>query len=299
MNWIVSALFAQSVITVVIFIDKYIVSKEVNDYRGMPIYTTIMGFVAGAVFWIISGFPILALRDAIIVIATGMLTIWAAALYFEAVSLEDASKLTLLFQMSPAFTLIMAVLFLKENISFSQLLGFVLIFGAAIWVSVEKGNQKFKLSRTFWLILIVDLMWAVAAILIKFALDANSFAKILSFESWGLGIGGTILYFGFSSIRDAFHESIRTVRRRALGIMFANEGIFVIAKSINYFAYSIGPAALVSVVGSTSVFFGILYGLVLTLFVPKLIKENILTEEMSKKLFAAIMLISGLWLVYK
>ena len=142
-------------------------------------------------------------------------------------------------------------------------------------------------------------MWAVAAILIKFALDANSFAKILSFESWGLGIGGTILYFGFSSIRDAFHESIRTVRRRALGIMFANEGIFVIAKSINYFAYSIGPAALVSVVGSTSVFFGILYGLVLTLFVPKLIKENILTEEMSKKLFAAIMLISGLWLVYK
>lgn len=299
MNWIIPALLAPTVYTVVTFVDKYIVSKEVKDYRGMPIYGTIMGFIVGTAFWIITGFPTLSSRDALIVITTGMVTIWSAALYFEAVSLDDASKLTLLFQMSPVFTLIMAVLFLGEHVSFAQLLGFILILVASIWVSLKKGVRELKLSRTFWLILIVDFMWAIAAILIKFAIDANSFVKILSFESWGLGIGGTILYLFFPTIRNAFNESVRNVRKIALVVMFANEGVFVIAKSITFFAYSIGPAALVSVVGSTSVFFGILYGLLLTLFVPKLIKENITREELSKKLVAALILFAGLWLVYK
>lgn len=299
MRWIVPALLAPAVYTVVNFIDKYIVSKEVKDYRGMPIYGTIMGFIVGTIFWIITGFPLLPLKDALIVFATGTLTIWGAALYFKAISLEDASKLILLFQSTPIFTLILAFLLLGEKISLLQFGGFILILTAIFAVSMEKGKTEIRVSETFWLIVLVNIMWALGGVLIKFAIGVNSFTKILSYESWGLGIGGALLYLIFPGTRNAFNESIRTVRKKALAIMFLNELIFVIAKSITFFAYSIGTASLVSVVGSTQVFFGIVYGYLLTVFAPKIIKEDISKKELLKKIASAMVLLMGLWMVYK
>src|SRR5205085_12378759 len=132
---------------------------------------------------------------------------------------------------------------------------FILIMCAVLGVAFEREVREIRLSPSLFLILIVDLMWAVSAILIKFAVEANSFSKILSYESWGIGLGGIILYVLFPSIRSAFHESYTSVRRVALGVMFINEGMFVISKSLIFFAYSIGPVALVSIVGSAQVFF--------------------------------------------
>ena len=298
MNWLIPALVAPVLYTPLTFVDKFIVSKIVKDYRGMPIYGTIMGFVVGTVFWFITGFPYLPPKDALIVITTGCLTIWSAYFYFKAVSLEEASKLTLLFQMSPIMTLILAFLFIGERISLFQLIGFILILGSVIGVSIEKEQFKISLSPALLLIFVVDVMWAAAAVLIKAAMDANSFAEILSYESWGLGIGGTILYFLVRDVRDAFNLSIRTIRKRFLAVMFLNEGVFVLAKAITYFAYSIGSASLVSVVGSTSVFLGILYGVVLTLLLPTYIREDISRPSLFKKGAAALVLFIGLWFVY-
>ena len=81
--------------------------------------------------------------------------------------------------------------------------------------------------------------------------------------------------------------------------MFSNEIIFVIGKSITFYAYTIGTATLVSVVGSTQVFFGIIFGLLLTKFAPKILKEDVSTRELTKKIVSAVALFVGLWLVYK
>lgn len=299
MNWIIPAIAAPAVYTIVNFIDKYIVSKQVKDYRGMPIYGTIVGFIIGTIFWIATGFPTLDLKDTIIVLLTGVLTIWGAYFYFEAMASDEASKLILWFQMTPVFILIMASIFLRETLSFQQLFGFLIVLSSVIAVSLENGVGGFRLSRNFLLIMLVNLMWGAGAILIKFAIGANSFSKILSYESWGLGLGGLILYLFVPHIRNAFLESFRKVSKTVLTVMFINEGFFVIAKSLTFFAYSLGPASLVSIVGSTQVFFGILYGYVLTIFLPKIIKEDISREKLTKKIFFAILSFLGLWLVFR
>ena len=299
MNWLLPAFAAPALYTPLTFVDKFIVSKVIKDYRGMPMYGAIMGLVVGTLFWFITGFPYLPPKDALIVIATGCLTIWSAYFYFWAVTFEEASTLTLLFQMSPIITLVFAFLFLGERISLLQLIGFVLILSSVVGVSIDRPALKISLSPALLLVLVVDAMWAAAAVLIKAAIDANSFAKILSYESWGLGLGGMVLYALFRGIRDAFNASIGTIRRRFLAVMFLNEGVFVLAKSITYYAYSIGSASLVSVVGSTSVFFGILYGVVLTLLIPTYIKEDISRRNLVRKGIAALVLFVGVWFVYE
>jgi hypothetical protein len=126
-------------------------------------------------------------------------------------------------------------------------------------------------------------MWALAGVLIKFAINATSFTKILPYESWGIGIGGIILFLLFPGIRKAFLKSIKTLKKPTIGILLGNEAVFVSAKAITFLAYSLGPVALVSVLGGTQVFFGIIYGIFLTLLFPKIFKEDIDKNTLIKK----------------
>ncbi len=298
MNWLVAALLAPATYAVVNYVDQYIVVREVGDYRGMPIFAAIMGFVVGTSFWFLAGFPILTLRDSLIVLLTGALTIWATVLYFRAISTEEASKLILFFQVTPILILVLSFIFLNELIAYKQFLGFILVLLAVGVVSIQKNEGNLNLSSSFLLILVVDGLWALSAVLIKYAIEANSFAKILSYESWGIGLGGLILYLLVPSIRNAFHSSIRQVRKVALGVMFLNEGLFVVAKSLTFYAYSLGSAALVSVIGGTQVFFGIIYGLLLTNMAPTTFHEDISKAGLLQKIAASTVLLIGLLLVY-
>src|SRR5260370_3597157 len=270
MSWFMFALFAPAVFAVVNFIDKYVISKEVKDYRGMPFYSAIAGLCLGTLFWIVTGFPFLTIKDALFLLLAGICVNWGGFLYFQAISSDETSSIILLFQMTPLLVLVLSYLILKETILPKQALGIILILFSCLGVSVNRRleRKKFHLSRSFFLIFLVDVLWAMAAIFASLALHANAFSKILSYESWGLGIGGIFLYSIFPVFRNAFHESLRTVRKAGLSIIFFNEGLFVLAKALTFYAYSIGPTALVSIIASTEVFFGILYGGILSLLAP-------------------------------
>lgn len=303
MTWLFFALLAPALFALINYIDKYLLGKFMSDYNGILAYTGITGFVMGCIFWIVGGFPILSLRDAAIVISTGIITIWSLYIYFKALSEEETSIIIILFQAIPVFVLILSYLFLKEFISSSQLLGFVVIISVSTLVSLQtegKGNKfKFTFSKSLFLILIYDLMTAGASILIKFALHVNSFVHVISYEGWGIGIGALVLYIIFPSIRRSFLKTITTLPKKALIILFGNEIVYVAARSSMFFAFSIGPLALVRVLSSTQVFFGLIYGWILTLIAPKIFKEDISTKGIIKKVIAVIILFFGIWLVYR
>lgn len=297
-GWFFFAILAQFVYTIVVYLDKYIISKQIRDYTCMPVYSAIVGIVVGMFIWSMTGFPILPGKDTLIVLGTGILTIWGTYFYFKAISSSSPSQVIFLMQMIPVLVLLLAYVFLHEHITLKQVSGFLFVFMACLAVSLEKIRNFVRISSSFFLILLVDLFWSIAAVLMKFATETNSFSKILSYESFGVGIGGILLYFLFSSVRHSFYSNIRIVRKLVLGILFINEGTFVLAEGLKFFAYSLGPAALVSIVGSIQVFWGILFGFVLTLFAPRIFKEEFNRKLIVKKIGWAFILIIGIALIY-
>lgn len=299
MSWLFYALLSPAVLTIVNFGDKYIVEHEVRDARAMPIYAAIMAFITGAVLWVLTGFPILDGRDTVLVLLTGALSSWGSALYFRALSYEEASKIIVLLQMRPMMVLVLSLIFLNEVITPEQLLGFVLILGAAVGISLNRSDiGGFKLSRAFWMLLIVDLMWSVSIVLFKFVVSASQFEKVLSWQSWGIALGGLTLYLFVPLFRHAFNRNVVTVRRRAFGLVFVNETTFVVANLLGFMAVALGPVALVSVLGSTQIFFGIVLGWLLTTLAPTKFRENVTREGLLTKAALALMLFGGIVLVY-
>ncbi len=257
-----------------------------------------MAGIFGTGFWFFAGKPILSVHDAFIVLATGMLGVYALYFYFTALSKNATSHVIILFQMIPVLSLTGAFIFLRETITSSQLVGFALVLFSALAISFKKEDGKFRLSPAFWCMFAADILWAASYILVKFTISANSFSKIVSYESWGLFIGGASLFIIFPVVRKAFFESAKTVRKGTLGVMFMNEAFFIAAKSLTFLALASGPVALVTVLGGTQVFYGILLGLVLTLAFPLIFKEDMSAKGLLRKIIFAGILFAGIWLIH-
>lgn len=297
MSWLFFALLAPAIFTVVTFIDKLILEKEVRDPLSMPIYSGITAFVAGCVLWVLTGFPVLSLGDTVLILVAGMVTGFGAAIYFKALSQEETSRIIFFIQMQPIMVLLLSLIFLREGVDGQQFMGFVLILGAALALSAGSGLKGLRPSRAFWMILCVDFLWAASIVLFKFVSESGDSARLLSYESWGLSLGGLLIYIFIPSIRRAFHSNIRTVSRRAIGMVALNETIFVIAKLATFTAVALGPVALVSVLGGAQVFMGIVVGWVLTLLLPSIYKEDIQRQTLIRKGALAAVMIVGIGLV--
>ncbi|MBZ0283643.1 MAG: EamA family transporter [Anaerolineae bacterium] len=296
MSWLFYALLAPAILTAVNFVDKLIIEKHVRNPLGMPIYAAITAFISGCVLWVLTGFPVLTPQDTVLVLITGMLTSAGGAIYFQALSKEETSKIIFFLQIQPVMVLVISLVFLNEDISLEQFIGFVVILTAALALSMNNGLAGFKLSRPFIMILMVDALNAAAIVLFKFV-AADDINRVLAYESWGLALGGLLIYLFIAPIRQAFHDSLRTVPRRAFAIIGVNETVFVIAKLVTFTAVSLGPVALVSVLSGVQVFFGIVAGWILTLLLPMVYKEDINRQALIRKGLLAFVMIMGIGLV--
>lgn len=298
MSWIFYALLAPAVYAVINFTDKYIIERELRDYSSVPIFSAIAGLTIGTLFWLFTGHQTLATRDGLLVMASGVLSVWSLVVYLKALADEETSKIIIFFQVTPIITLALSSIFLHEPISFKQYLGFGIILAVSMAISVTKDLRRFHFSRAFWYIMLWDLMLAVAIILVKFVIEANSFAKILSYESWGVALGGLILFLLSRKIRKSFFKNMKTLSLRTILVLFFNELLFITSKALTFFSFTLGPAVLVNVLEGTQVFYGILYGWILTLIAPKVFREDVSRDGITKKIIFAIVLFLGIWLVY-
>ncbi len=300
MNWIIPAILSPAIYAFVVFIDKYIVEKKIASFRSVPIYTAIAGVLFGILFWAFGGFAFLPLKETFLILLVGVLALWGSVFYFKAIADEESSLVIILLQMHPAIILILASVFLNEKITVPQIIGFVLILGPSIFLSLitspDRQKISFSLSASFWAILVAGLMWSIGVIIFKPISQEYPLITVAAFESFGLGLGGVIYYLTAPLVRKQFQESLQTNRNALLLVLF-NESISVGAKLIGFLAFSLGPVALVSVIGSTQIFFGIVLGVILTKFMPKFISEDLSRVALSSKLAWSAIMLLGLWFI--
>lgn len=296
MNWIFLALLAPFVYAVNIFLDKYIVSARLPDYRSLPIFGMLISLPVAVLLSIFLGITIT--YGSFLIILSGVLTIWAFSLYLEALITEETSLLIVIIQLIPVIVLVMSYFLLGEVITLRQSLGFLLLLTASILISIKKQKSRLGFSRPLVFILAADFIWAASYILIKLASEEGlNTSELVMYESAGVVLGGICLLLFVSVVRKAFLKTIRKLKAVDLSLILINESLYLGAKILTYIAVSLGPVALVSILGSTQIFYGILLGAVLTILLPKAFKENISKEGLYKKVFLGALAFIGIILV--
>ena len=209
------------------------------------IFSWIMVFVVGAQ----SGLASLTGRVLIFLVLSGLATGASWLCYFKALQLGDVNKVTPIDKSSTILTMLIAFIFLKEDITYLKLIGMVLI-GVGTYLMIQKKETEVKKSDGKWLI---------------YALGAAVFASLTS-------ILGKI---GIQDINSNLGTAIRTIvvlamawvvvfvtgKQNTIKSIFKRSWIFLILSGFAtgaswlcyYRALQTGPASIVVPIDKLSI----------------------------------------------
>jgi transporter family protein len=138
--WILFALLAALVSAVVVTLSKAGI-KNVPPSLAFAIQTVlIIGVAWGTVLWqgLLPELGKIERKSWLFLIAAGVLTGTSSLLSFKALSLGNASRVSPLTNVALVFSVALAVIFLKEKLTWQLLLGVALMAGGALVIAFAK-----------------------------------------------------------------------------------------------------------------------------------------------------------------
>ena len=295
---IIFSILSPAVFGVGNYIDKFLLEKHNIGYIVITIYGGIFAFIAGLVIIAFNGFHPIDTRSLLIILASGFLTSIYLLPYYKALSIDEASYVVPIYNFYPIFVITLSFILLGESLSFVQYLGSLIIVGAGFFLSVEKLNKKiFKLRPSFFYMIISSFLFSLAQVLYKFGVQEVSFLNTLPYEGFGIALGALSIALYRGNYKKFIGET-KSFKKRVFFFMGINESLYVLARYTGYFAISLIPVGIVSVLAGFQPLFVLIYGIVLSFWFPKIIKEIINKKILAQKVISIVLMIVGLYFIF-
>ena len=281
-------------------IDKYLVDKYFrhSDTAVLMVFTAFLGVFALPVIWLfeprVLALPWLATG---VMTVSGILYMGAMLFYLRAIQSEEASVVAPLFQANILFTFALGLIFLHEMPRWSALGGGALVVAGAIGLSLDKDLRlgSFK-PRLVALMLGATFVLACSSVVFKFFAVNDEFWSTTFWTFVGEGIFGAVI-LAIPAYRRQFMTLLRRNPGAVMGVNAANELINLGGGLGVRFASLLAPVALVSAISATSTFFVFLFGILLTLFLPRFGREDLAARNLLQKGAGGLLIMAGVALI--
>lgn len=292
------AILSPAIFGVTNYVDKFLLEKDNISPIVITVFGGIFAFVAGLIILLVTGFYPIDLKTLIIILASGYLTSIYLLPYYKALSLDDASTIIPLLQTYPVFVLILSYLMLGENLTIKGYIGSSLIIVASFALSLEKLKFGiFKFRKSFFFIILSSFLFALAQVLYKFGVTEVPFWNTLPYEGFGIALGALSVLFYKNNINKIKKETSK-LSKRAYSLMGLNEAIYILARYTGYFAISLISVGLVSVLAGFQSLFGLIYGIILSIKFPYILREVITKKTLGLKITSIILIIIGSYFIF-
>lgn len=226
----------------------------------------------------------------------GILPIIAFYFYSKALLLEEVSRLITLFQLIPVFVALLSVILLKELLTIHKYLGIVIIVIASMLISFRTIKGKSSFSNAFKFMIPFSLIIAIYSILEKFLLNYFEFWSLFFWNVFG-ALLGIIFLLSLGKPRKEFVSIIPSVGLKGFFVTFIGEGMYVIGALFSLLAFSLADASIVSALLGLQPFYLFFYTIILSIFLPRILEEEITKRVIVLKITAIILMFIGTYLI--
>lgn len=302
MNWFLIALIPPALWSITNHMDKFLISKyfKGGGVGALMVFSSLVGlFLLPFIFIFNPHVFSIAPQNALLIALNGFMYVAAILPYFYALNKDEASIVVPLFQMIPVLSYVLAFFILGETLTSKQILASALVVIGAIGISLELSEgKKIKLKKeVLGYMFLSSLLFALNFIIFKrFALELSFWVSAF-WEYVGLAIFAVLLMIFVKSYRKQFIEVMKQNKISVIGLNGFNELLNIGAKMSFNFASLLAPVTLVWVVNGTQPFFVFIYGIVLTLFFPKLGVESLAKRHLIQKVTAIAVMFLGTYLI--
>jgi len=294
-TWLILAFLAPLFWSFTNILDKFLLEKHAKDPFSLAVYMDIAFFVL-SLFLVL--FTDLAAPFSYILIAVliGLLNFFSFLFGFKAMAVEDASVVVPLIFVYPVFTTLFAFLFLGETVSLGQYAGAALLILSSVLIALKRNLGKLAVSPALKFMLVSVLLTGAMVTVEKFALGSISPYALLFWSNFGL-LGASLAALAlFPGMRKRF-VGLLHLRPKIAGIAWLCNGTCFVAALLFYLALSVGPATLVSSLNALQPFFVLVMILLLSRFLPHLLKEEHTSRMLLLKVLAVLFVLIGSYLV--
>ena len=296
MSWIPLAILAPLLWAASNFVDKYIVGSH---YRGAYDFAFFCALEKWPFFFLTLLFvpvPVLTSYSFIPIIA-GALLVYSYGFYARAFEEGETSTLVLFFNFIPIGVLILSYLFLGQTLTHLQSLAFIIVLVGSFVISFDVTTRRFHNTKGLVPISIAIVLWSIVFTLAAVALTHMSFGQFFLLDTLGSALAGLPMLL-FPRMRSEIFSGLRSQSARKYFIFLGNGVLDYVGQGASKYALTMAPsAALVTLVTQTQSLFSIAMGVLLTLSIPHIIKEDISWQKLPKKIIGAVIMFAGIFLL--
>lgn len=298
MNWFLISLIPPALWAVSNHLDKYLIGRyfKGGGVGALMVFSSIIGFILMPFIYIFSPgvFDIHATR-AVLIALNGFLYILAVLPYFYALDRDEASIVVPLFQMIPVLSYILEYFLLGEILTKQQMLAGLLIVIGAIGISLDlNDSKKIRIKKdVLGFMFLASLLFALNFLFFKYFALETPFWTTTFWEYAGFAVFAALLMLFIKPYRLQFIDVMKQNKIPVIGLNGFNEIVNIIAKISFNFASLLAPVTLIWVVSGTQTLFVFVYGVLITLFIPKLGEESLAKKHLTQKIISIVIIFIG------
>jgi drug/metabolite transporter (DMT)-like permease len=298
MNWFFIALCAPFLLACANHNDKFLLSRYLKEKNigSIVIFSSLFSGVAiPIVLFIQPDAYDVSLFQGSALVATGMLSVFAAVCYLHALDIDEASFVTPFYQTVPIFAYVLGYFILGETITLAQGLGSSVIIVGALALSLEFGRRGIRFKRNVVaLMLAASFLSAINGVIFKLIAADKGFWVSLFWGFVGQVTAGLTFLVCIPSYRRDFLGLFKQQKVAAVGLIALSRTLVSVSEAVTLYATLLAPVALVLVVNSFQPLFVFMLGIVLTLFLPHVARESLDRRKMLQKgVGIGLMLVGG------
>ncbi len=298
MSWIIFALLSRASWGVDNIIDKLLREKYLPDSLVLALITGITSLLISFLIIVFNGLSWLGLQPVSVVVLAGLLQLPAAFAFYQAVSKEEISRVIPLFQFTPVFVLILSFLFLREVLTFNDYIAFILILLGGFLISLQRVKVLFRLREAFWWMVLSSLIWATQVVVLKFLYVNYPFWDLTAYLGFGEFLPTLVLILLVVSIRNRVFKGFSNLKSVGWRLLIIGM-VFTAAASLSgLWAITNGPVSLVSVLRGFQSIFVLIYAIVLSVWLPKILREEIGKGVLILKIASITLMLIGIYFIY-
>jgi drug/metabolite transporter (DMT)-like permease len=298
MPWYFFAFSAPILYSFTSFIEKFLLDKKIKNPMTILFLTNLFWTLLGIVIWGLKGFPLLNLRETTVLLIAGIILVLYLIPYYKALKIDEVTRVVPLFQFSPVTVLILSYIFLKETLALKQIIGFIaVVFGGFLIARDSSQKGIFKMRKSFWFMLLSAFLYGLIGVLFRAIVKENDFWVILSYEYFGIGLGSIILLMINPNLLKEIRAESSGIKE-SVGFIVLSSFLSLVAQMSESFAYTLIAAPYVSLALGVQPLILFLEGIILSLFLPNFVKENMNKSVLINKTISILILLIGVYLMY-
>jgi len=297
-NWATTAVLSSVLYAAVNIIDSHLLSRRMPGLRSFLLPIAVVHSLFALVVFFLFPLPAnLGVKPVLAIVIAGVLRIIAAVIMLHNLRREEVSLVIPVVYSYPIFVAIIAMPLLGEVLSALQWVAVVIVVVGTLLVSAKKMPTGLNgwLAKFFPLLLFAGLLFAVADVATKYALNYMSFWSAFSLNTFTMS-GITLL---FAARPEVVKQLIAIKPRKTfVWLIVVDEALTLVAVVLWYWAMTLGPVSLVSTILGSRPAFVALFALLLSQTLPQFLLNSRSKGLLALRLFATAMIVGGIAIIY-